>query len=121
MRAHDHVFTLRPLFDKGEFFILQSFDTVLSAFPCRFDCINCLSAGDYQVQLVASSYQAPRFSNGSAVPILNPAAPNFNVSRFSASVGNTHAQQQLLPPSSRAHMWHEISGKVVQQQQQRFN
>ena len=72
-------------------------------------------AGDFQVQLVT---QSTRSSSGNALPALNPAAPNFSVSRFPVALGDSQIQQQVLPPSSRAHLWHEMSGKVVQQQHQ---
>jgi len=104
LRAHEHVFTLRPAFDKG----------------------------DFQVQLAVPAAQAARTNAGSAVPVLNPlaeswdkmlvpAAPNFSVGRLPVALGNPQLQHQVLPPSSRAHMWHEMSGKVVQQQQERWN
>lgn len=80
-----------------------------------------LIAGDFQVQLVTASVLSSRTSGSSTVPALNPAAPNFNVSRFSVTLGDSQIQQQVLPPSSRAHLWHEMSGKVVQQQQERWN
>jgi hypothetical protein len=74
-------------------------------------------AGDYQVQLVTSSQNTRNNSGGGgALSVLNPAAPNFNAS--SLSIANSQHQHQLIPPSSRAHLWHEISGKVVQQHQQ---
>jgi hypothetical protein len=71
------------------------------------------------VQLVTSPTPSARSSGGgSAVPVLNPAAPNFNAGRLSAEMTTPQSQHQLLPPSSRAHLWHEMSGKVVQHQHQ---
>jgi hypothetical protein len=82
-------------------------------------CVTLAIAGDYQVQLVSSTGQSNRSGSGSAAPALNPAAPNFNAgaSSLSASAGSSQLHHHSIPPSSRAHLWHEMSGKVVEQQQ----